>query len=73
MTAGVPAAIKNLLFFPSHSPRLELAIQSHLSQVQQPVVELERIIIQVFGYCLGSGSSQQLGDAPCKEVVCTDL
>lgn len=45
MTATVPAAIKNLLVFPPDSPRLEPAIQSHLYQVQQPVVELERIII----------------------------
>lgn len=45
MTATVPAAIKNLSVFPPDSPRLVPAIQLHLYQVQQPVVELERIII----------------------------
>lgn len=45
MTATAPAAIKNLLAFPWGSPRLEPAMQSYLSQVQQPVVELQRFII----------------------------
>lgn len=71
MIATVTAAIKNLLVFPPDSPRLELAIQSHLYQVQQPVVELERIIIKVFSCYLGSGSSQGLGDAVCKETTRT--